>query len=137
MALPTALPFGIRDIQIMPYSTLAATVLPTTMIDLPYIQTASFTVSEEFTDLEGDDNPRVTSHGQGPTGEGSLEAGGLSLEALAALDGGTIVSSGVGDTEVKRYVKNARNDVKPFFRGHRGKQRQRDSSRPFARRNRQ
>ncbi len=115
MALPTALPFGIRDIKIMPYATLAATALPTTMIDLPNIQTASFTVSEEFTDLEGDDNPRVTSHGQGATGEGTLESGGLSLEALAALDGGTIVESGTTPNQVKRYVKNAINDVKPFF----------------------
>ncbi len=113
MTQPVPLPYGIRDIKIIPYPTLAATAFGTTAIDLPNAQTFSFTEAEEYTDLTGDDRV-VTSHGQGAAPEGSLESGGISLEALVALNGGTIVETGVSPNRVKRYRKLI-TDQRPFF----------------------
>ena len=39
MPLPTALPYGIRDIKIAPYTDAAATTLAATSIDLPNART--------------------------------------------------------------------------------------------------
>ena len=49
MPLPTALPYGIRDIKITPYTDAAATTLAVTSIDLPNARTLSFSETEEFT----------------------------------------------------------------------------------------
>lgn len=113
MTQPVPLPYGVRDIKLIPYGTLAATAFGTTLIDLPNAQTFSFSEEEEYTDLPGDDRV-VTSHGQGAAPTGSLESGGISIEAYAALAGGTIVESGLTPNRVKRYRKNVENQ-RPFF----------------------
>lgn len=113
MTLPTALPFGLRDIKLIPYTDLTATVLDDTMVDLPYARTLSFTEAEDFEELRGDDQ-LVTSHGSGPQVEWELESGGISLEAWAVLTGGTVTTSGLAPNIVKTFRKKV-TDQKPFF----------------------
>lgn len=113
MTLGTSLPFGIRDVKLIPYPDLTATDFGTTLIDLPNIQTFSFTEAEDYTELRGDDQ-LVTSHGNGAQLDCSLESGGISMEAYQALNGGTIIETGVSPNQVKRYRKLV-TDQRPFF----------------------
>lgn len=113
MTLGTSLPFGIRDVKLIPYPDLTATEFGTELIDLPNIQTFSFTEAEDYTELRGDDQ-LVTSHGNGAQLDCSLESGGISMEAYQALNGGTIIESGVSPNQVKRYRKLV-TDQRPFF----------------------
>lgn len=113
MTMPTSLPFGIRDLKIVPYTTMAATILAASLIDLPYIASLSFTESEDFEDLRGDDQ-LITSHGSGAWVEWEFEAGGISLEAYVAMNGGILTVSGTGPTLQKTYRKMV-TDVKPWF----------------------
>lgn len=113
MTLPVALPYGLRDVKIIEYPTLAATAFGTTAVDLYAAQTFEFTEAEEYTDLRGDDR-LITSHGQGPQINWTLTAGGLSMEAYAAMNGGTVTETGVTPNIVKRYRKLV-TDQRPFF----------------------
>lgn len=110
MPLGTALPYGLRDVKIIPYSQAGVRGTP---IDLPNSRTFSFEESEEFEELRGDDKV-VASRGQGATVGWELESGGISLEAYAAMNGGTVVVTGTGTTEVKTYTKKT-TDSKPRF----------------------
>jgi hypothetical protein len=114
MPLPTALPYGIRDIKVTPYTTPAATTLGTPSIDLPYARTLSWTETEDFEELRGDDQI-ITTKGKGPEVEWELEAGGISFEALKVIDGGTITTSGTTPAEKKVYKKLV-TDAKPYFK---------------------
>lgn len=113
MTLPVALPFGIRDIKLIPYTTLAATAFDVAMVDLPYGRTLSFAEAEDFEDLRGDDE-LVTSHGSGPNVEWELESGGISLEAWAVLSGGEVTTTGV-TPNIKKTFRKKVTDQKPFF----------------------
>lgn len=113
MSLSTALPFGLRDVKLLAYPSLAATAFGTTLVDLPNAQTFSFTETEEYVELRGDDK-LVTSHGQGPQLDCDLESGGISIDAYKVLNGGTVIESGVTPNQVKRYRKKV-TDQRPFF----------------------
>lgn len=113
MSMPIALPFGLRDIKLIPYTNFAATVLMDSMVDLPYARTLSFTEAEDFEDLRGDDE-LITSHGSNAWTEWELESGGISLEAWAVLSGGEVTVSGISPNIVKRYRKRTTNQ-KPWF----------------------
>jgi hypothetical protein len=113
MALPVALPYGVRDIKICPYPDLAATSFGTELIDLPNAQTFSFTETEEYTELRGDDR-LVTSHGQGAQLDCELESGGISIDAYVAINGGSTVESGTTPNQIIRYRKKV-TDQRPFF----------------------
>lgn len=108
-----AIPFGLRDIKLIPYTDLTATVLDDTLVDLPVARTLSFAEAEEFEDLRGDDE-LITSHGSGANVEWELESGGISLEALVVLSGGTLTTTGVSPNVTKTYRKKT-GDQKPFF----------------------
>lgn len=115
MALNTIpLPYGLRDVKITPYTDLTRTVLAGASIDLPNSQTYTFTETEDFEDLRGDDQLQ-TSHGKGPIMEWDLESGGISMEAYAATAGGAITTTGVTPNQIKTYRKGAL-DVRPFFK---------------------
>lgn len=113
MTMPTALPFGLRDVKLIPYTDATATVLDDTLVDLPFSRTLSFTEAEDFEDLRGDDQ-LVTSHGSGPWVEWELEAGGISLEAWAVMSGGVVTVEGTGSTLAKTFRKKV-TDIKPWF----------------------
>lgn len=110
----TALPYGIRDCKLTPYTDAAGTVLGDTSIDLPNMQTFSFSETEEFQELRGDDRV-VTTRGQGAQVEWSLEAGGVDIRVWAILTGGSVTESGTTPDRVVTARKRS-SDNRPFFR---------------------
>ena len=109
-----ALPYGVRDIKLTPYSDSSGTVLSNASIDLPNIQTLSFSESEEFQELRGDDR-LITTRGKGAQVDWSMEAGGLSLKAWSIMSGGTIIETGTTPNR-KIIVRKKATDARPFFR---------------------
>lgn len=113
MAAPDpVLPYGLRDIKLTPLGADGST--PGTAVDLPIAQTLTFSESEEYTRLRGDDAVKAT-HGSGPIVEWDLEAGGLSLVAYATIAGGAIVTTGVTPNIKKTYTKKV-TDARPYFK---------------------
>ncbi len=113
MTMPIALPYGLRDVKLIAYPTLAADVLGSSLVDLPNAQTMSFNDTEEYTDLRGDDK-LVTSHGQGAQTEWELTSGGISFAAHSILAGGEVVESGISPNQRRRFRKLS-GDQRPFF----------------------
>lgn len=113
MPLGNSLPYGLRDVQLIKYPTLEAIAFGTSLVDLPNAQTLSFTDSEEYTELRGDDK-LITSHGQGSSLEWELESGGISFAAYAVLNGGLVIETGIAPNQKKRYRKYV-TDQRPFF----------------------
>lgn len=114
MAVPTqAIPFGMREIKVTPYTTDAATTLGTA-VPLPASQRMSFSDTEDFTELRGDDQV-VTTRGSGPKVNWDLEAGGISLAAYVVIAGGQTATSGSSPNEVITYTKSV-TDIRPFFK---------------------
>lgn len=107
--LPTALPFGLRDVKVSPL----VGVTPGTSVDLPNARTFSFTEAEDTETLRGDDGV-VAIHGKGPVVDWTLEGGGISFEALKVLNGGTITTTGTTPATQKKYNKKS-TDVRPYF----------------------
>lgn len=113
MPLGNAIPYGLRDVQLIQYPTLAATTFGSVLTDLPVARTFSFNDTEEYEDLRGDDK-LYTSHGQGSQVEWELEGGGISFGAYAILAGGVVIDTGITPNQVKRYRKKS-TDARPFF----------------------
>lgn len=114
MTMPIALPFGIRDIKITPYTDATATVLAGASIDLPYARTLTFTETEDFEELRGDDS-LVAVHGAGPQITWELEAGGYSPAVVKALYGGTVTTTGSTPNQIVKHRK-LRTDLRPYFK---------------------
>ena len=108
------LPFGLRDVKLTPFTTQAATTYGTPAVDLPVARTFSFSETEEFEELQGDDTT-VGSHGAGPVLEWELESGGLPFEAFKVLAGGTITETGTTPAMKKVFSKLA-TDARPYFK---------------------
>lgn len=106
-----ALPYGLRDVKLTPINSDGSLG---TSVDLPVSQTLSFSEAEEFEELRGDDR-LVAVHGQGPTVEFDLEAGGISLEAWQVLTGGTLSETGVTPSQIKALTKKT-SESRPYFR---------------------
>lgn len=105
-----ALPFGLREVKLKPItgtSTLGAAV------KLPVARTFSFSESEDFEELQGDDIT-AGSHGKGPIVEWELESGGLPFEAFKIMAGGAITESGTTPAQKKTFSKLA-TDARPYF----------------------
>jgi hypothetical protein len=113
MPLDNALPYGLRNTKITPYTTEALTTLATT-INYPNARTISFEESEEFTDLRGDDKV-IAIRGQGASVDWEMEHGGISLPAYKSMNGGTITTTGVTPNQITTYTKKA-NDSRPYFK---------------------
>jgi hypothetical protein len=108
------LPYGLRDVKITPYVDAAATTLAGASIDLTNSQTFSWTESEDYETLRGDDSD-VATHGKGAQIQWELASGGLSFEAYAAMAGGTVGTTGTTPNQVKRYTK-LYTDSRPYFK---------------------
>lgn len=113
MALGSAIPYGLRDVNLVQYPTLAADTFGVTLTDLPVARTFSFNETEDYEELRGDDT-LITSHGKGPTVEWELESGGISIAAYASIAGGVVIDTGISPNQIKRYRKNI-TDQRPFF----------------------
>ena len=105
-----ALPFGLRDVKLKPISD--ANVVGAA-IDLPVARTFSFSDSEDFETLQGDDRT-AASVGSGPTATWELESGGLPFEAYKVMSGGTITETGTAPAQKKVYSKLV-TDARPYF----------------------
>ena len=79
-------PFGLREVKIVPVTG--------TPVSLPAAQTLSFTERIQSAELRGNDKI-VSVNSQAEAAEWSLESGGISLAAYAALTGRTAVEAGV------------------------------------------
>lgn len=106
------LPYGLRDLKVATYTPSTGVV--GALVDLANAQTLSFSESEDFQTLRGDDK-EVAKRGSGPTVEWSLEAGGISLAALVIINGGTVTTSGTGATAKTIYAKLASDSRPDFF----------------------
>lgn len=112
--LPDALPYGVRDCKLTKYADAVGSILGDKTEDLPNMQTLSFTETEEFQELRGDDRV-VTTRGQGAQAEWSLEAGGISLRCWAIFTGGEVIEEGL--TPNKRIIlRKFGTTQRPFFR---------------------
>src|SRR5688572_15395389 len=98
MTMPTPTPYGLREVDVTPFTDATSTTLGT-RVKLPVARTLSFTENEEYTALEGDDKVQAQ-HGSGPSVDWSLEAGGYSFEAVRVMYGGTIEETGVTPNRV-------------------------------------
>lgn len=107
-----ALPFGLRQVKLTPL-TDAGALIPAKAVFLPASRTFSFTETEDFETLEGDDRT-VASHGAGPTVDWELEGGGISLAVWQILSGGTTTASGVSPAAVNKYLKKT-SQQRPYF----------------------
>lgn len=114
MAAPTALPYGVRDCKLTPYTDASGTILAGASVDLPYMQTLSFSEAEEFTELRGDDRV-VAIRGQGALIEWELEAGGIDFAAWEILTGGAVAESGLTPNRVWSIRKRS-TATRPYFR---------------------
>ncbi len=108
------LPYGLRNVKITGFTTAAATAYNASSVNLPYSRTFSFSEVEEFNTLRGDDRD-IASHGGGPSVKWALESGGVPLDALKLMYGGTISETGVTPNQVKKLTKLV-TDQRPYFK---------------------
>jgi hypothetical protein len=108
-----ALPYGIRDTKITPYTTAAATTLGTG-VDNPVARSLSFSEAEDFEELRGDDKV-VALRGKGASVEWEMEHGGISLNAYKLMAGGAVTTTGVTPNVVSTYSKLV-TDSRPYFK---------------------
>ncbi len=113
MATDQALPYGIRDTRITPYTTEALTTLGTG-VDNPVARSMSFSEAEDFEELRGDDKV-VAIRGKGASVEWEMEHGGISLPAYKLMAGGTVTTTGVTPATVTTYNKKV-TDSRPYFK---------------------
>ena len=111
--IPTALPYGLRDVKLTQYTDASGSVLGSTAVDLPNSRTLSFSETEEFEELRGDDRV-VTTRGRGAIVEWEVESGGLSLDVWKVMSGGKIIESGT-TPNIKRIYRKCGRDSRPWF----------------------
>lgn len=113
-AVPDALPYGLRQLMLTPYTDAQGTVLGSTSYPLPVAMTLGFSETEQYDELRGDD-VLVAVHGRGPQVDWSLEAGGISITAWAIVSGALVIEEGVAPNRVTRLRKSG-DDQRPYFR---------------------
>ncbi len=113
MPWDNALPYGLRDTRVTPYTTTGATTLGTGS-DYPNARTLSFSESEDFEELRADDKV-VAIVGKGPGVEWEMEHGGISIPAYKNMAGGTTITSGTTPAQVTTFTKKV-TDVRPYFK---------------------
>jgi len=102
------IPFGARNLKVFPLNG----EVPGAGISLPYLRTLSFSETESYVDLRGDDALKFI-HGVGPTVAWDIEAGGVCLEAVKALFGGSITETGTSPNGQKIFSKGIY-DIRPY-----------------------
>lgn len=113
MAAPAySLPFGLRQVKLTPIND-AGTLVTASSVFLPASRTFSFSETEDFETLEGDDKT-IASHGSGPKVDWDLEGGGISLAVWKVLSGGTITSSGTTPSTISTFTKKT-SESRPYF----------------------
>jgi hypothetical protein len=113
MAWDNALPFGMRDTMVTPYTDQGLTTLGTG-VDSPNARTLSFSESEDYEELRGDDKV-IAIRGLGASVEWEMEAGGISIPAYKNMNGGETTTTGVTPDQVTTYTKKV-TDARPYFK---------------------
>lgn len=113
-AVSDGLPYGVRDLKLTQYIDAAGTVLGSTSVDLPVIQTLNFTEAEEFAELRGDDK-LITTRGKGSQVNWDLEAGGLAVKPWCVFSGGSVIERGLTPNRVIEIQKRS-TASRPWFR---------------------
>jgi hypothetical protein len=106
------LPYGLRDVGLKALDNNKSN--PGVLVDLPYGRTFSFSETEEFQELRGDDVV-ITTRGSGPNPEFEIESGGIKLDAFKMIAGGTVVASGTTPNQKNTFTKLS-TDGRPFFK---------------------
>lgn len=114
MTAPTTIPYGVRDLKMTRYTDASGSVLDSVSVDLPYMQTLTFSETEEFQELRGDDRV-VAIRGQGAVVEWELEAGGLDFQVWEILTGGTVILTGIAPNR-KWVLRKRSTNARPYFR---------------------
>lgn len=114
MTAPVALPYGMRDLKVTPYADTGGSVLGTEVVDLPNMQTFSFSEEEEFQELRGDDRV-VAIRGSGATVTWELEAGGYTMRVWEIMTGGVVTQSGIAPNRSWRLDKRS-SDARGYFK---------------------
>ena len=107
-----ALPFGLRQVKLTPIDDSGALVTADAVF-LPASRTFSFSETEDFEELTGDDTT-VASHGAGAIVEWELEGGGISLEVWKILAGGTVTDGGTSPAATRTFSKTSAHS-RPYF----------------------
>lgn len=110
-----ALPFGMRDTMVTPYTTGAATTLAASGIKNPNARTLSFSEAEDYEELRGEDKV-IAIRGLGPGVEWEMENGGIALPAYQAMNGGELITTGVTPNTITTYTKKVTHE-RPYFKG--------------------
>lgn len=113
MAWDDALPFGVRDTHVRGYTTQGATTLDAASLNVPNGRTISFSESEDYEELRGDDKV-VAIVGLGPSVEWEMESGGISTPAYKKINGGTVSTTGTTPAQITTYYKKV-TDIRPYF----------------------
>lgn len=95
------MPYGLRDIKV---ATLDAAGVKGTLVDLPAAQTLEFEETTTEQELRGDDVVKAKRASVNAV-EWSLDAGGISFEAMVVIAGGTVSSTGTTPSVVKSWVR--------------------------------
>jgi hypothetical protein len=112
MVLGYTIPYGVRQIQITPYTT--GETLASTSLKLPAARSLSFSEAEDFEELRGDDGV-ITVRGKGPGVDWDMEGGGLDLSVAASMFGGAVTLSATTPNQINTLRKLG-TDVRPFFK---------------------
>jgi hypothetical protein len=113
MAWDNALPYGLRDTKITPYTTAALTTLGTSQ-DEPNARSMSFSEAEDYEELRGDDKV-VAIRGKGAGVDWEMEHGGITLAAYKLMAGGLIATTGTTPAQVTTFTKKVTDD-RPYFK---------------------
>lgn len=112
--VPDALPYGLRQLMLTPYTDAQGTVLGNTSYPLPVAMTLGFSETEQYDELRGDD-VLVAVHGRGAQVDWSLEAGGMDITCWSLLSGGSVIEEGVAPNRITRMRKSG-DDQRPYVR---------------------
>lgn len=107
----TRLPYGLRDVKV---ATLDNAGVKGSLVDLPNAQTFEFEESTTTQTLRGDDATaasRTTVDGI----DWTLEAGGISFEAMSIIAGGVVASTGTTPAVIKTWVRLGTDSYPDFY----------------------
>jgi hypothetical protein len=113
MAWDTALPYGLRNTRITPYTTQLNTTLGTGAVH-PNARSMSFSESEDYEELRGDDKV-IAIVGKGASVEWEMEHGGVNVPTYKLMAGGTSSTSGTTPNQVTTFTKKV-TDARPYFK---------------------
>lgn len=111
------LPFGLRDLIIIPFDPLAVdpdtfSSVTADQVNLGYARSFQFTINMTEVSNEGNDQVLATEYFD-EKGTGTIEVAGMNINGLAALWGTTATTDGVTPNRVQSIIRDVTQD-KPY-----------------------